>query len=58
MFILIRWLEKPDYVLNCPREMLQKHGVCVRALGDLTLLPEDLQRSIARVVKLSQNHTK
>ncbi|XP_068698167.1 dehydrodolichyl diphosphate synthase complex subunit DHDDS-like [Montipora foliosa] len=40
------------------KEMLQKHGVCVRALGDLTLLPEDLQRSIARVRKLSQNNTK
>ena len=40
------------------REMIQKHGVCVRALGDLTLLPEDLQRSVARVVKFSQNNRK
>lgn len=49
--------QKFDRLLE-EKEMLQKHGVCVRALGDLTLLPEDLQRSIARVVKLSQNHTK
>ena len=35
-----------------------KHGVCVRALGDLTMLPEELQRSVARVVKYSQNNTK
>lgn len=40
------------------KEMIQKHGVCVRALGDLTMLPEDLQRSVAKVVKFSQNNTK
>ena len=40
------------------REMIMKHGVCVRALGDLTMLPEELQRSVARVVKYSQNNTK
>jgi len=40
------------------KEMIQKHGVCLRALGDLTMLPEDLQRSVARVVKFSQNNTK
>ena len=40
------------------REMIKKHGVCVRALGDLTMLPEDLQRSVARVVKFSQNNRK
>ncbi|XP_058950569.2 dehydrodolichyl diphosphate synthase complex subunit DHDDS-like [Pocillopora verrucosa] len=40
------------------KEMIMKHGVCVRALGDLTMLPEELQRSVARVVKYSQNNTK
>lgn len=40
------------------KEMIMKHGVCVRALGDLTMLPEDLQRSVARVVKFSQNNIK
>lgn len=30
----------------------------MRALGDLTMLPEDLQRSVAKVVKFSQNNTK
>lgn len=40
------------------KEMIMKHGVCVRALGDLTMLPDDLQRSVARVVKFSQNNIK
>ncbi|XP_022794918.1 dehydrodolichyl diphosphate synthase complex subunit DHDDS-like isoform X2 [Stylophora pistillata] len=40
------------------KEMIMKHGVCVRALGDLTMLPEDLQRSVARVVKFSKNNIK
>ena len=30
----------------------------MRALGDLTMLPEGLQRSVARVVKFSQNNKK
>lgn len=46
------------FLLYPCREMIQKHGVCVRALGDLTMLPEDLQRSVARVVKFSQNNRK
>ena len=46
------------FLLYPCREMIQKHGVCVRALGDLTLLPEDLQRSVARVVNFSQNNRK
>ena len=46
------------FLLYPCREMIKKHGVCVRALGDLTLLPEDLQRSVARVVNFSQNNRK
>lgn len=46
------------YIFLSCREMIQKHGICVRALGDLTLLPEDVQRSVARVVKFSQHNTK
>ena len=46
------------FLLFLCREMIKKHGVCVRALGDLTMLPEDLQRSVATVVKFSQNNRK
>ena len=54
-----QWKPLVRFFLLFPcREMIQKHGVCVRALGDLTMLPEDLQRSVASVVKFSQNNRK
>ncbi|XP_066494522.1 dehydrodolichyl diphosphate synthase complex subunit DHDDS isoform X2 [Tiliqua scincoides] len=31
------------------QENLEKHGVCVRMLGDLTLLPQDIQQLIAKI---------
>lgn len=40
------------------RENLEKHGVCIRVLGDLTLLPEDLQRLIAKAVVSTKAHNK
>ena len=40
------------------RDMIEKHGICVRALGDLSLLPVDVQRSIARVMKFSRKNKK
>lgn len=40
------------------REMIQKHEVCVRVLGNLSLLPEDIQRTVAEVVNMSKNNTK
>ncbi|XP_062841681.1 dehydrodolichyl diphosphate synthase complex subunit DHDDS isoform X1 [Trichomycterus rosablanca] len=39
-------------------ENLEKHGVCIRVLGDLTLLPEDLQRQIAKAVVATRVHNK
>lgn len=40
------------------REMMDKHGVRVRVVGDLTMLPEDLQESIARAVSFSKHNTR
>ncbi|TSK20170.1 Dehydrodolichyl diphosphate synthase complex subunit DHDDS [Bagarius yarrelli] len=37
---------------------LEKHGVCIRVLGDLTLLPEDLQRLISKAVVSTRGHNK
>ena len=38
--------------------MIKKHEVCVRVLGNLSLLPVDVQRTIAEVVNVSKNNTK
>ena len=38
------------------REKLQKHGVCIRVLGDLHLLPLDLQELIAQAVQATKNY--
>ena len=46
------------YVCLFIRDMIKKHGVCVQVLGDLTLLPVELQQSIARIVKLSRENTR
>ncbi|XP_056099268.1 dehydrodolichyl diphosphate synthase complex subunit DHDDS [Rhinichthys klamathensis goyatoka] len=40
------------------QENLVKHGVCIRVLGDLTLLPEDLQQVIAKSVVSTRAHNK
>uniref|UniRef100_A0A3Q2D9D0 Alkyl transferase n=1 Tax=Cyprinodon variegatus TaxID=28743 RepID=A0A3Q2D9D0_CYPVA len=38
------------------RENLEKHGVCIRVLGDLNMLPLDLQQVIAKAVIMTKNH--
>lgn len=40
------------------QEDLEKHGVCIRVLGDLTLLPLDIQKLIAQAVLATKNHNK
>ncbi|XP_041961736.1 dehydrodolichyl diphosphate synthase complex subunit DHDDS [Alosa alosa] len=40
------------------QENLEKHGVCIRVLGDLTLLPLDLQEVIAKAVLATKTHNK
>ncbi|XP_012501362.1 PREDICTED: dehydrodolichyl diphosphate syntase complex subunit DHDDS [Propithecus coquereli] len=38
------------------QEKLQKHGVCIRVLGDLHLLPLDLQELIAQAIQATKNY--
>ncbi|KAK2844902.1 hypothetical protein Q5P01_011561 [Channa striata] len=40
------------------RENLEKHGVCIRVLGDLNMLPLDLQQLIAKAVITTRSHNK
>ncbi len=35
-----------------------EHGVCIRVLGDLTLLPPGTRKAVAEVVRFSKNNTK
>lgn len=44
------------FVFN--RDEILKHGVCIRVLGDLTLLPKDVQEVIADVMYISRNNTR
>uniref|UniRef100_A0A3B5B5U6 Alkyl transferase n=1 Tax=Stegastes partitus TaxID=144197 RepID=A0A3B5B5U6_9TELE len=38
------------------RDNLEKHGVCIRVLGDLNMLPLDLQQLIAKAVVTTRAH--
>ncbi len=38
------------------RDLIMKHGVCIRVLGDLELLPPDVLSSVARAVNFSRNN--
>ncbi|RVE63010.1 hypothetical protein OJAV_G00162760 [Oryzias javanicus] len=40
------------------RENLEKHGVCIRVLGDLNMLPLDLQQLIAKAVLTTRTNNK
>ncbi|XP_029927648.1 dehydrodolichyl diphosphate synthase complex subunit DHDDS [Myripristis murdjan] len=40
------------------RDNLEKHSVCIRVLGDLTMLPLDLQQLIAKAVFETRTHNK
>ncbi|XP_057641029.1 dehydrodolichyl diphosphate synthase complex subunit DHDDS isoform X2 [Chionomys nivalis] len=40
------------------QEKLKKHGVCIRVLGDLHLLPLDLQEKIAQAVQATKSYNK
>lgn len=46
----LRLLEEKDQIM--------KHGVCVRVIGDLTLLPRDVQEVIAEAMFISRNNTR
>uniref|UniRef100_A0A8C5L8D2 ditrans,polycis-polyprenyl diphosphate synthase [(2E,6E)-farnesyldiphosphate specific] n=1 Tax=Jaculus jaculus TaxID=51337 RepID=A0A8C5L8D2_JACJA len=38
------------------QEKLEKYGVCIRVLGDLHLLPLDLQQAIAQAIQTTKNY--
>ncbi len=40
------------------RAIVEQHGVQVRVLGDLTLLPKAVQKSAHDVMEASKHHTK
>ena len=37
-------------------DVIMKHGVCIRVLGDLELLPKDVLESVARAVNFSRHN--
>lgn len=41
---------------NFHSEMIQKHEVCIRIFGDISLLPQDVQEAVAKCVNLSRNN--
>uniref|UniRef100_A0A2C9JCA4 Alkyl transferase n=1 Tax=Biomphalaria glabrata TaxID=6526 RepID=A0A2C9JCA4_BIOGL len=38
------------------RDLIHKHGVCVRIIGDISLLPRDLQELLAEAVSISSEN--
>uniref|UniRef100_A0A1X7TT41 ditrans,polycis-polyprenyl diphosphate synthase [(2E,6E)-farnesyldiphosphate specific] n=1 Tax=Amphimedon queenslandica TaxID=400682 RepID=A0A1X7TT41_AMPQE len=42
---------------NC-NDLIDNHGVCIRVLGDIKLLPTDVQESVARAVTMTKNNNK
>ncbi|XP_056142603.1 dehydrodolichyl diphosphate synthase complex subunit DHDDS [Lampris incognitus] len=55
---LMELAKQKFYKLLEERENLEKHGVCIRVLGDLTMLPQDLQQLIAKAVVATRAHNK
>eukprot|EP00118_Oscarella_pearsei_P008626 m.45499 g.45499 ORF g.45499 m.45499 type:complete len:353 (+) comp33611_c0_seq2:242-1300(+) len=37
-------------------ELIRKHEICIRVLGDVELLPSDVQKAVAKAVVLSRNN--
>ncbi|XP_071955958.1 dehydrodolichyl diphosphate synthase complex subunit DHDDS-like [Antedon mediterranea] len=44
--------------LQAKKEQIRKHGVCIRIIGDINLLPPDLQKLAADIVYFSRNNTR
>uniref|UniRef100_A0A1X7TTG8 Uncharacterized protein n=1 Tax=Amphimedon queenslandica TaxID=400682 RepID=A0A1X7TTG8_AMPQE len=47
-----------DNELKAPFDLIDNHGVCIRVLGDIKLLPTDVQESVARAVIMTKNNNK
>ena len=53
-------LKAIECYLYCPsfRDLIDQYGVCFRVLGNLILLPEDIQRIIAEGIESTKHNTK
>nr|XP_002734350.1 PREDICTED: dehydrodolichyl diphosphate synthase-like [Saccoglossus kowalevskii] len=40
------------------KKMIQKYGVCIRVLGDIDLLPNDVKRAVAEAVNFSKHNNR
>lgn len=40
------------------RDKLMENGLCIRVIGNLSLLPEDLRKLIAKVMIITKNNKK
>lgn len=40
------------------RDKLMEHGVCVRMVGNFSLIPEDIQKLIAEAMTITKNNNK
>jgi undecaprenyl diphosphate synthase len=47
-----------EFFLCNLREKLDKMGVCVRIFGDQSLLPNDLQKIIAKIMHITKHNKK
>ena len=56
-FALVSNLVSCLFVVHC-RELIMKHGVCIRVLGDLELLPRDVLEAVARAVNFSRDNNR
>lgn len=55
---VILGLEKVIFTAIFFRELIHKHGVCFRVLGNLSLLPRDIQEIIAEAVDMTKHNNK
>lgn len=46
------------YIILLCSDILMKHQVSVRVVGDISLLPQDLQHAIVELVNDTKNHQK
>ena len=49
---------KIECLFSLSSELIERHGVCIRVLGDVKLLPRDVQESVAKAVTMTKNNNK
>lgn len=40
------------------KDLIDKHGLCFRVIGNISLLPKDIQQTLAKAVQMTKNNTK